>query len=301
VSDARIEPIRVSEHITWFYWGRYPDHENMDMRLGGGAHAIHHGSAALLVDTMNLPGQGAWVRRYLHETLGIRDLQVVNTHWHPDHVAENHCFADVPIIGHRHTRALMLEHRAGLEAGLWPGCPPIPVVPPTLTFEGRKDLRVGGLAVELHEFAIHERGHIAVYLPCERTLIAGDMLEDPIWIFHLDFAGPERQLAEYERMRALGATRLLATHCTPAHVRRGGYDLRFIENNADYLRGMLADVAEPGFATRQASHYIGRALAAGELEWWGPYAEIHAINRRTLLEHHASLTPSLPTRDAGCR
>ena len=284
MNDAGIEPIRVSDHITWFYWGRHPDHENMDMRLGGGAHAIHDGDEALLVDTMNLPGQAAWVRRYLHEALGIRTLRVVNTHWHPDHVAGNACFADVPIIAHRATRELMLSHRGGLEAGIWPGCPPIQVEAPTVVFEERMDLQVGGLAVVLREFAIHERGHLAVHLPDERALIVGDMLEDPIWIFHLDFAGPELQLAEYARMAGLGATRVLATHCAPAIVRRGGYDLRFIENNADYLRRMLADVDDPDFPTRPAPHYIGPALAAGELEWWEPYAEVHALNQQTLLD-----------------
>ena len=49
----------ILENISpWFYWGRVPDHVNDDddQRLGGGAHAIHDGNCALLIDTMNLPG-----------------------------------------------------------------------------------------------------------------------------------------------------------------------------------------------------------------------------------------------------
>lgn len=277
-----IEPIAVGEHITWFYWGRHPGHENLDMQLGGGAHAIHSEGEALLVDTMNLPGQAEWVRDHLTRVLGIERISVVNTHWHPDHVAGNHVFGDCEIIAHGATRELMQARRKELARGLWPGCPPLEVVVPTRTFEGRLDLRVGALDVELHEFSIHERGHLGVYLRDERTLIAGDMLEDPVWIFHFDFAGPERQLAEYQRMLTLPLDRVLATHVSPDLVKAGGYDARLIRHNAGYLRSMLADAAHPHFMERPAGFYLADAFAQGELDWWPPYEVVHAENRRTI-------------------
>jgi glyoxylase-like metal-dependent hydrolase (beta-lactamase superfamily II) len=274
--EAGIEPIRIGEHVTWFYWGRHPGHENLDMALGGGAHAVHRGRSALLVDTMNLPAQAEWVKRWLASELGIERFAAVNTHWHPDHVAGNWLFERDPIVAHTATRDFLAEHRDALERGLWPGCPPIRVVLPNRTFEGRLDLAVEDLPVELHEFAIHERGHVAVYLPTERLLIAADMLEDPLWIFHFDFAPPERQLAEYDRMRAMDVDRIVSTHCSPALVKAGAYDKRFIRHNAEYLRGMLVDPEHP------AEHYLGAAFAAGELVWWEPYAEVHRQNQETI-------------------
>jgi glyoxylase-like metal-dependent hydrolase (beta-lactamase superfamily II) len=276
MKDPGIEPIRIGEHVTWFYWGRHPGHANLDMALGGGAHAIHRGRSALLVDTMNLPEQAEWVKAWLARELGTLRFAAVNTHWHPDHVAGNWLFEQDPIVAHAETKAFMARHRDALERGLLPGCPPIRVVLPNRTFEGRLDLAVEDLPVELHEFAIHERGHIAVYLPTERLLIAADMLEDPLWIFHFDFAPPERQLAEYDRMLALGARRIVSTHCSPQLVRAGAYDARFIRHNAEYLRKMLADPEHP------AEHYLGAAFAAGELQWWEPYAEVHRQNQETI-------------------
>ena len=50
-----IEPIRINDNLIYFYWGRHPSHANMDMRLGGGCHVIHHSSEAIVVDTMGIP------------------------------------------------------------------------------------------------------------------------------------------------------------------------------------------------------------------------------------------------------
>ena len=270
-----IEPIRIGEHVTWFYWGRHPGHENLDMALGGGAHAIHRGRSALLVDTMNLPAQAEWVkrgsRRARHRALRGGEHALASRPRRRQLALRAR-----PIVAHAATRDFLAEHRDVLERGLVPGCPPIRVVLPNRTFEGRLDLAVEDLPVELHEFAIHERGHVAAYLPTERLLIAADMLEDPLWIFHFDFAPPERQLAEYDRMLAMDVDRIVSTHCSPALVKAGAYDKRFIRHNAEYLRRMLADPEHP------AEHYLGAAFAAGELAWWEPYAEVHRQNQETI-------------------
>ena len=64
VSERAIEVVAINDHLTFFYWGRHPAHNMLDMRLGGGTFAIHRGDAAIVVDTMTLPGQGAWVREH---------------------------------------------------------------------------------------------------------------------------------------------------------------------------------------------------------------------------------------------
>jgi cyclase len=119
---------------------------------------------------------------------------------------------------------------------------------------------------------------LAVYLPEDKIMLAADMLEDPIWIFQFNFAAPETQLAEFDRMMTMDIERIFASHCSLAAVKSGGYDKRFIKNNVDYLKRMLADADNSDFGTRTAPAYIKDALAAGELSWWEPYAEIHARN-----------------------
>ena len=273
-----IEAVEINDHLLYFYWGRHKDHYELDMRLGGGAFAIHRGNSAVIVDTMDLPGQGEWVKNHLQTKHAIKNFTVVNTHWHLDHITGNHFFEDGPIIGHSATRRIILANKAAIEAGALWNTPAFPAVSPNVTFEGRMDLWLGDLKIELHEFAIHCEGHLGVYLPEDKILLAADMLEDPIWIFQFKFAPPETQLAEFHRIMAMDIDRIYAGHCSLATVKTGGYDKRFIKNNVNYLKRMLADAGKSDFGIKPAPAYIKDALAAGELTWWEPYAEIHARN-----------------------
>ena len=102
--DGKINYIKVvdiNDHLVYFYWGRHEGHSAMDMRLGGGTYAIYRGDSAIVVDTMNLPGQGGWVRKHLQDKYAIKYFTVVNTHWHLDHITENHLYMNGPtyVIG----------------------------------------------------------------------------------------------------------------------------------------------------------------------------------------------------------
>jgi len=277
-----IEVVDINDHLACFYWGRHKNHYHLDMRLGGSSYVIHKGESAIVVDTMNLPGQGDWVKNYLQSKYSIKNFTVVITHWHLDHIAENYLYKDNNIVGHADTREIILTDKDAIESGkLW-GPPAFPAVPPNITFEGRLDLWIDDLKVELHEFTIHAQGHIGVILPDDNILIAGDMLEDPILIFHFDFATPKTQLAEFERMMEMDIDLIYCSHCNLDIVRAGGYDKRLIKNNANYLSRMLADADHPDFLIKNAQDYINDALAAGELTWWEPYSEIHVKNRDTI-------------------
>jgi len=295
MSDLGIEVVPLGNHIKYFYWGRNPDHDIMDMRLGGGAFAIHNGDEAIMIDTMILPGHGDWVRKYMSANHGIRHFTVVTTHWHPDHIAGNHVFRDCRIIGHSETRNFMLEYKDQLESVEQRKGHAFPVVPPNVTFDERLDIWLGSLKLELHVFKIHERGHVAVVLPEEKTLLAADMLEDPIWIFRFNFASPEVQLAEFDRMLAMDVDRIYACHSNLEKTKSGGYDKNFIRGNANYLRRMLADAKSANFGDAPAQDYIADALKAGHLAWWDPYAAVHKRNIESIRAFAAgSLLPMLP-------
>lgn len=282
MSDLSIEPVRIAPNLIYFYWGRHPEHENIDMKLGGGAYVIFEGVEAIAIDSMNLPGQGEWVRAYMQEHHGIEHFRLVNTHWHEDHIGCNSVYSDCTIIGHRKTRELMLQHKETLEAGSREGVPPFKVVPPDVTFSGRLDVYCGHTEVQLHEFTIHEHGHLAVYLPSQKILLAADMLEDPIWIFQFDFAAPAIQIAEFERMAQMDIERLYPTHGDLDTIRKGGYSKAFITHSINYLNRMIAAGGDKDFVSREAQHFIADELAAGELHWWGPYALVHEINQKTI-------------------
>ncbi|MEZ5501551.1 MAG: hypothetical protein R3E50_02425 [Halioglobus sp.] len=161
-------------------------------------------------------------------------------------------------------------------------CAAIQGGPPDITFTNRLDLWCGTTRIELHEFAIHEYGHIATYLPAQKILLAADMLEDPLWIFNFECAPPERQVAELQRMAAMDIERIYPTHGDLDTIRKRGYDKRFIASSIHYLQRMLAQRREADFMSREASVFIAAELAAGELHWWAPYARVHECNRRVV-------------------
>lgn len=278
-----IEPIRLADNLIFFYWGRHPQHDNLDMQLGGGACVIFSGTEAIVFDSMNLPGQGSWVRHYMESHHGIRKFILVNSHCHEDHIAENHVYADCTLVAHEDTRRLMQQHRERLQQGS-PGVPGFPVVLADITFRGRLDLWCGTTKVELHEFRIHEQGHIAVYLPQQKILLAADMLEDPLWIFHFDFAEAAVQIAEFERMAAMDIEHIYPAHGDVETIRRGGYRKDFIQQTVTYLQRMMAAKDDPDFMQRDAQSFIADFLQAGDLHWWEPYAQVHAANCKTLQE-----------------
>jgi len=114
------------------------------------------------------------------------------------------------------------------------------------------------------------------------------MLEDPIWIYDLDFATPTTQLSEFERTMAMDTDRIYPSHCHLPTVKVGGDDKRFITNNASYLKRMMADADHSDFGNKAAQVYIDDALAAGELARWEPYSGIYARNLDTLRKSPSS-------------
>lgn len=277
-----IEVVQLTEFLTYFYWGRHPEDQMMDMRLGGGSFAIHRDQQAVVIDTMARTGQGQWVRNYLESRLGIRHFTLISSHWHVDHVIDNQVYADDPIIGHRATRDEMLARKAVFEAGQYGDYDPFPVVPPNVLFEDTLDLWVKDLRLELQPYLIHEKGHLGIWMPDQKIFIANDLLEDPIWFFDFEIAAPEIQIAEFERLLALDVETIFPCHGSIETMRQGGYGQQLIHDNLAYLKEMLADRDNLAFKNKPATAYIGDALKRGSLTWWEAYTEVHQMNQQAI-------------------
>ena len=279
---SAIDVVEVRDFLTHFHWGRHPDDPMLDMRLGGGAYAVHRNGHAVVIDSMARPGQGQWVRDYLARTHGVTRFTLVCSHWHVDHIVDNVAFADDVIVGHAHTREVMLARRAEFEAG-YGDYDPFTVVPPNLCFEGRLDLWVDDIKLELHEVKIHEAGHLGVLLPEQKILLASDLLEDPLWFFDFDFAPAGVQRAEFDRLRAMDIEHIYPCHGSVDTIRRGGYSKRLIDANAHYIDAMLQAGAVSDETRCTPQRLLSDYLEAGVISWWEPYAEVHAQNREAVL------------------
>ena len=281
--EVNIDVIQITDYLTYFYWGRHPQDPMMDMRLGGGSFALHQGDTALVIDTMARSGQGVWVRRFLEDTYGIQHFTLISSHWHVDHIIDNQAYENDIIIGHKLTRTEMLNQKATFEAGRYSDYEPFRVVPPNLVFEGTLELWLKDLQIELQEYLVHEKGHLGVYLPDDKIFIANDILEDPVWFFDFDFAPPEIQIAELERLLSLDVDKIFPCHGSVEIITNGGYSKQLIQDNLDYLKAMLAEQDRPDFMTKTGPDFIEPALRRGSLTWWEPYAEVHDLNKAAVL------------------
>ncbi len=124
--------------------------------------------------------------RLLAEVRRVTDKPVryvVNTHWHGDHLFGNALMPPAPIVAHDTCREDLFtewdSHREFL-SDLYPAMRPewadLPQTPPNLTFSDTLTLHLGPRPVELRFFGrAHTRGDVAVYLPAEGVIFAGDL------------------------------------------------------------------------------------------------------------------------------
>src|SRR5438270_101819 len=105
---------------------------------------------------------------------------LVNSHHHGDHTNGNCLFTDAVVVGHRNCRDRVLEQTIG---GLEPVFGEVDwgdlvVRAPTVVFDDRLDLWVGGHLIELHYIGTpaHTTGDVVAWLPEQRVLFAGDLV-----------------------------------------------------------------------------------------------------------------------------
>ncbi len=164
---------------------------------------------------------------------------LVNTHHHGDHTNGNSLVApEATIIGHHVTRQEVAATRiGGLDAIFgpvtWGDLTP---APPTVTFDARLDVHVGGRVAELHHFPVpaHTRSDVAVWLPADGVLFAGDLVFNGGTPFVVmgSVAGSIEAVA---RLRALGPSTIVPGHggvCGADALDRVEAYLRFVQDTA---------------------------------------------------------------------
>jgi cyclase len=189
---------------------------------------------------------------------------LVNTHHHGDHTNGNSLVAEgATIIGHHVTREEVAATRiGGLEAVFghvdWGDLTP---APPTVTFSSRLDVHVGGRVAELHHFPdpAHTRSDVAVWLPSERLLFAGDLVFNGGTPFVVmgSVAGSIEAVAQ---LRALDPETIVPGHggvCGPDVLDRVEGYLRFVQ-----------DVADDAHAAGEAPLDAARQADLGEYGEW---------------------------------
>lgn len=273
-------------HVLAFYDGRVPGYRFAEgfnwvddgaMSLGIVSYAIVDGKSALVYDTHTTLAHARAVRREL-EARGVRDITVVLSHWHLDHVAGNEVFADWPIWACARTASHLAKRKAAIEAGTCEGPPAIsPLILPTRTYEGSAVLRVGTRDVKLLEFDIHSDDATVLWLEDDRLLLAGDTLEDTVtYVVEPHALGTHR--TELDRLKLLAPAKILPNHGAPDVIASGGYDPSFIAATQSYIDKLLAIKAGLVSAETPLRTLLSPELQSGALRYFDAYEPVHARN-----------------------
>ncbi|MCU0611915.1 MAG: MBL fold metallo-hydrolase [Candidatus Eisenbacteria bacterium] len=181
--------------------------------------AIATDSGLVVIDTNRSPGIMEFLRGVIEHEFGRADFAyVINTHGDPDHASGNRAFPSTPLIAHHDYAAFVLHAKASTVHNEWvlrcrldearrrclavdPGSPEeqelrariaklellgadaadrqVPMVP-TVTFADSLRMDLGDLTLELCFCGnAHTNHDIIVYVPEEKLLLVGDLINSP--------------------------------------------------------------------------------------------------------------------------
>ena len=176
LEEKQVTFSQISEHV-WAYTAQ--GDPNTGVVIGD--------DAVLVADTQATPAMAADVIRRIREVTDKPIRYVVLTHYHAVRVLGASAYRPQQIIASQDTRDLIVERGEAdkaSEIGRFPrlfrdveSVPP-GVTWPTMTFEGRMTLWLGSVEVQLLQLGRgHTKGDTVVWLPGERAMLSGDLVE----------------------------------------------------------------------------------------------------------------------------
>ena len=176
LAEKRVTFEQLSEH-AWAYTAE--GDPNTGIIIGD--------DAVLVADTQATPAMAGDVIRRIREVTDKPIRYVVLTHYHAVRVLGASAYAPQQILASQDTYDLIVERGEAdkaSEIGRFPRLfrdvetVPAGLTGPTMTFQGRITLWLGKLEVQLLQLGRgHTKGDTVVWLPGERTLLSGDLVE----------------------------------------------------------------------------------------------------------------------------
>lgn len=171
-------PVEVAPGVFVIPDGRVPLVPNIGVIVGD--------RAALVVDCGLGPRNGAIAHEVARELAGDRPLLLTLTHFHPEHGFGAQAFDDATILYNqsqheefRHKADGYLTQFRNLGDSIARELEGVEFVDPRIVYDGDADLDLGGRRVQLRTWgAAHSRGDQVIFLPDERVLFTGDLVEN---------------------------------------------------------------------------------------------------------------------------
>jgi glyoxylase-like metal-dependent hydrolase (beta-lactamase superfamily II) len=250
--------------------GRVPLVPNVGLVLGD--------ERLLVVDTAMGPANGARIRAFADELSGGRELVLTITHFHPEHGYGAQEFRDVHSVYNRAQRDELREKgTAYLEMfrtfgdGVAAQLEGVELVEPDETYEGESHtLDLGGRTAELRTWGLaHTRADQVVWLPEDRVLFTGDLVEERCFAIFPYFppedadVDGERWLGVLEQLEALEPALVV-----PGHGAVG--DASVITAAREYitqLRDETRELAAAGVGVDDAVARLDESMRARHPDW----------------------------------
>jgi glyoxylase-like metal-dependent hydrolase (beta-lactamase superfamily II) len=171
-------PVEVAPGVFVIPDGRVPLVPNIGVIVGD--------RAALVVDCGLGPRNGAIAHQIARELAGDRPLLLTLTHFHPEHGFGAQAFGDATILYNRSQHEEFrqkadgyLTQFRGLGDAIARELEGVEFVDPRIVYDGDADLDLGGRRVQLRTWgAAHSHGDQVIFLPDERVLFTGDLVEN---------------------------------------------------------------------------------------------------------------------------
>ena len=185
--------------------------------------------AVLVVDSGMGIENGQRVLRKALELAGSKPLLFTTTHFHPEHAFGTQAFKGHATILTNTTQADELREKGvtclNMFRGLGPGANKalegVELVMPDETYQGEKTIDLGGKQVVLRELTGgHTRGDQIVFLPHERVLFTGDLVENHSFPIFIDQdASINRWIEELAFMTHLSPATVVPGHGEPGKIK----------------------------------------------------------------------------------
>ena len=232
MSDEAPAPTVVEEGITEIAPGvwvipdrRVPLVPNVGIVVGE--------EAVLVVDTAMGPANGARVLAAAKEKAQGKRLLVTVTHFHPEHGFGAQVFRDEATIVYNRAQRDELHDKGAGYVELFRTFGPavaealegVELVDPHETYEDETELDLGGRTVQLRTWGVaHTRSDQVVFLPAERILFTGDLVEERIFAIYPHFppndadVDGDRWIEVLRRLEALDPAIVVPGHGAVADV-----------------------------------------------------------------------------------
>jgi glyoxylase-like metal-dependent hydrolase (beta-lactamase superfamily II) len=190
---------------------------------------VEGNDAVLVIDTAMGAENGSRILSEARRIAGDRKLFLTTTHFHPEHAFGAGPFKRHATYVANTAQAEELADKGAEYVEMFSGFGPalaelldgVELVPPDVTYSGEQArIDLGGIVVQLFYYGpAHTRGDQLVFLPQERILFPGDLVENRFLpIFPDEDAVGSRWLALLDRIEALDPVTIVPGHGAPGDL-----------------------------------------------------------------------------------